>query len=346
MATEEHKYLADIIKATHATLREETRSYGPEIAWERHVTRKDILQKYASSMHKLATTYWLENNLTSDNTTLCRVQWVKSQCEQYFLNGGLQKYNEREEYIKEKINVDFVETKDEQPVNNDLESKNFVDPTLQRKITLLDVGSCYNPFGTLDMFDVTAIDLNGIPEKVLRCDFLNVDIGEEKRLSVDNRELFQLPQNSYNVVVFSLFLEYLPCPRQRYICCKKAYDLLQPGGILLIISPDSKHVGANAKLIKSWRYVLSKLGFMRIKYEKLKHIHCLIFRKCVFKEVAMRWANTQTIPENDPLYQDDIAFFIPQDFRNISCQDKQEERYMYDEEELTCMFNELPFDET
>lgn len=44
MATEEHKYLANIIKNTHATLRQEAQNYGPEIAWERHICRKDILQ--------------------------------------------------------------------------------------------------------------------------------------------------------------------------------------------------------------------------------------------------------------------------------------------------------------
>ncbi|XP_033330033.2 S-adenosylmethionine sensor upstream of TORC1 [Megalopta genalis] len=342
MATEEHKYLADIIKATHATLREEAQKYGPEIAWERHIACKDILQKYASSMQKLATTYWEENNSTSIKATLCRVQWVKSQCEKYFLNGGLQKYNEREEDIKKKMNIDFVQTDD--CVNNVLQSSNFVDTT--QKITLLDVGSCYNPFVTLTIFDVTAIDLNSIPGQVLRCDFLNVKVGKEKRFSADKQELLQLPKDSYNVVVFSLFLEYLPCPKQRYICCEKAYDILQSGGILFIISPDSKHVGANAKLIKSWRYVLSKLGFMRIKYEKLKHIHCLIFRKCISKQVAVRWADMQTTAKNDPLYQDDVAFFIPQDFRNTSCEDIHEEKEIYSSVEKTCMFNELPFDQT
>lgn len=44
MATEEQKYLSDIIKNTHATLRQEAQNCGPEIAWERHIRRKDILQ--------------------------------------------------------------------------------------------------------------------------------------------------------------------------------------------------------------------------------------------------------------------------------------------------------------
>nr|XP_031827922.1 S-adenosylmethionine sensor upstream of mTORC1 [Nomia melanderi] len=340
MATETHKYLADIIKTTHATLREEARNYGPEIAWKRHVTRKDILQKYTFCMHKLATTYWSENNLSTEDTPICRVDWIKFQCKEYFLNGGIQKYNEREEDIKKKMNVKSVETED--AINYDTHDRHFADST--KKITLLDVGSCYNPFGTSSMFEVTAIDLNGVSENVLCCDFLNVHVGKEKVLSVDKQALLQLPESSYNVVVFSLFLEYLPCPKQRYNCCKKAYELLQSKGILFIISPDSKHVGANAKFVKSWRYMLSKLGFMRIKYEKLKHIHCMIFRKCTFKEVAVRWANMQVVPENDPLYQDDAAFYIPQDFRNFQ-EDTEEEEQKYNEEETTCMFNELPFEE-
>lgn len=46
MATEEQKYLSDIIKNTHATLRQEAQNCGPEIAWERHIRRKDILQVF------------------------------------------------------------------------------------------------------------------------------------------------------------------------------------------------------------------------------------------------------------------------------------------------------------
>ncbi|XP_054012857.1 S-adenosylmethionine sensor upstream of mTORC1 isoform X1 [Hylaeus anthracinus] len=353
MATEEHKHLADIIKNIHATLREEAQNYGPDVAWKRHITHKDVLQKYASSMEKLATTYWMSNNLNAESVILCRVEWITSQCKEYFLNGGRQKYDEREEDIKRKMSTNCTETEHSSNCNLDLKSKESctsenLDDTLRGstdKIMLLDVGSCYNPFGNINMFDVTAIDLNGIPNKVLKCDFLNVHIGKEKIFSDDKEEMLQLAESSYDVIVFSLFLEYLPCPKQRYVCCKKAYDLLQSRGILYIISPDSKHVSANAKLIKSWRYVLSKLGFMRIKYEKLRHIHCMIFRKCVLKCVALRWANLQTIPENDPLYETATAIYIPQDFRNVSSEVKQNEKKEYNVDEITFMFGELPFDE-
>ena len=302
-------------------------------------------------MERLATTYWRENNLNAENATLCRVEWAKSQCEEYFLHGGIQRYDEKEENIKTKMDKDSSGT--ECSINSNTENEATSVPFgcthqgLIQKIMLLDVGSCYNPFGTSSMFEVTAIDLNGIPEKVARCDFLNLHVGAEKTLSEDKQEILQLPASSFDVVVFSLFLEYLPCPKQRYACCRKAYDLLQPRGILLIVTPDSKHVNANAKLVKSWRYVLSTVGFMRIKYEKLRHVHCMIFRKSVFKQVAVRWVSLQTLPEDDPLYQDSTAIYIPQDFRNVSIEiERENEEYDTDTNKMTSMFSELPFDDT
>ncbi|KAG7211586.1 hypothetical protein KM043_010842 [Ampulex compressa] len=242
MATEEHKQLADLIKNAHATLREESRNYGTEAAWERHVAKKDVLQKYSTSMHKLATTFWSNHNVDAKNGTHCRMEWIKSQCKDYFFHGGKEKYCDRELSILEKIN------------------------------------------------------------------------------------------------------EYLPCPKQRFICCKKAYDLLKNGGVLIVISPDSKHVGANAKFMKSWRYVLSKLGFMRIKYEKMRHIHCMMYRKCTVKEVALRWAELQDLPKDDPLYQVEDKIYIPQDFQKTDKEIDEREKIHFTVEDVLSTFNELPFD--
>jgi len=208
---------------------------------------------------------------------------------------------------------------------------------------VLDVGSCYNPLSVDPAFDVTAIDLIPAEEEgVLQCDFLNVAIGEEKILSWNEREIHQLPANSFDAVVFSLLLEYLPCPKQRYICCRNACNVLKNRGILIIVSPDSKHVGANAKLMKSWRYTLSKLGFMRIKYEKLRHIHCLAFRKCECKDVAMRWADLQHFSKDDKKYISEIEIFIPQDFQTVCLEEKQE-KLECNETDLVSIFSELPF---
>ncbi|XP_072748834.1 S-adenosylmethionine sensor upstream of mTORC1 [Anoplolepis gracilipes] len=341
MATEEHKRLADIVKGTHALLRAECNQYGAEVAWERHMARNDTLQKYATSMQKLATTYWADNN--SKNGTYCRMEWIKTQCKEYFLNGGKEKYDKRERDIQAKMALKKSDDENHIFEGDDIYTEDRLINSYERRISILDVGSCYNPLSVDDAFDVTAIDL--IPMiGVFRCDFLNVAIGKEKILSPDAREIHQLPVDSFDVVVFSLLLEYLPCPKQRYNCCRNAYDVLKIGGILIIVSPDSKHVGANARLMKSWRYTLSRLGFMRIKYEKLRHIHCLAFRKCACKDVATRWCDLQRFSESDKKYMSETEIFIPQDFQIICPEEKQQQLDEYNETDLASIFSELPFD--
>jgi len=302
-------------------------------------------QKYAAAMRKLATECWADNNLNSENGTYCRMEWIKTQCKEYFLNGGKEKYDKREQDISIKMILEKFQNRDEN-LGTDQKLTHINDDNLRnlhkQKISVLDVGSCYNPLSVNDAFDVTAIDL--MPATgVFRCDFLNVKIGEENIFSSDAHEIHQLSAASFDAVVFSLLLEYLPCPKQRYICCWNAYDVLRSGGILIIVSPDSKHVGANAKLMKSWRYTLSKLGFMRIKYEKLRHIHCLAFRKCDSKEVAMRWADLQRFSEDDRKYISEKKIFIPQDFQTACLAERQEELQRYDETDLIDTFFELPF---
>ncbi|KAI4488768.1 hypothetical protein M0802_011278 [Mischocyttarus mexicanus] len=320
-----------------------------------HVSRNDVLQKYVMSMKDLATTHWKGNNMDSLSGTYCRIEWIKSQCKEYFFKGGKEKYSIREFSIKGKMEelsvIDGINKKEEttlltheQNYYNDKKWLSETEKTYQ-KISVLDVGSCYNPFEMENMFDVTAIDLVAVPPNVLQCDFLSVDIGMEQIFSSDKKQILQLPKQSFDVVVFSLLLEYMPCPKQRYLCCSKAYNLLKNNGILFIISPDSKHIGANAKLIKSWRYSLSKLGFMRIKYEKLKHIHCLIFRKCIYKEVALRWANMQTLSEGDILCQSEDKIFIPQDFKTIDNEHNNKNSNHEINDNLHYLFNELPFAE-
>ncbi|XP_014603158.1 PREDICTED: probable methyltransferase BTM2 homolog [Polistes canadensis] len=354
MATEEHKRLANVVKQIHALLRKECEKYGPEIAWKMHLSRNDVLQKYVMSMKDLATTHWKGNNMDSLSGTYCRIEWIKSQCKEYFFKGGKEKYSIREFSIKGKMGelsaIDSINKKEQTFLTS--EQNHYIDKKLLneteetfQKISILDVGSCYNPFEMENMFKVTAIDLVAVPPNVFQCDFLSVDIGREQIFSSDKKQILQLPEQSFDVVVFSLLLEYMPCPKQRYLCCSKAYNLLKNNGILFIISPDSKHIGANAKLIKSWRYVLSKLGFMRIKYEKLRHIHCLIFRKCIYKEVALRWTNMQTFSESDILYQSEDKIFIPQDFKTVDDKHNNENSNYDINDDLLCSFNELPFAE-
>ncbi|KAI9578888.1 hypothetical protein GQX74_014899 [Glossina fuscipes] len=101
---------------------------------------------------------------------------------------------------------------------------------------------------------------------------------ENPKVGLDNNTLTYLPTVYYECVVFSLLLEYMPSSEQRINCCSKAYELLRPEGILIIITSDSDHVGRNAALMKNWRYTLNCLGFMRIRFEKLPHITYLVYR--------------------------------------------------------------------
>lgn len=300
------------------------------------------LQEYAESMQKLATKCWTENN--SKNGTYCRMKWIKTQCKEYFLNGGKEKFYNREQDIMRKMTIEKSSTGEDQKFENQILTENKSQNFYKQRIAILDVGSCYNPLSVDDTFNVTAIDLIPAVEGVFQCDFLNVGIGKENIFSPDMRKIYQLQADTFDAVIFSLLLEYLPCPKQRYVCCRNAYDVLKSSGILIIVSPDSNHIGANAKLMKSWRYTLSKLGFMRIKYEKLRHIHCLVFRKCVCKDVGMRWANLQQFSEDDKRYISEKEIFIPQDFRTISFNKEKQEKVNYVETDVATIFSELPFD--
>lgn len=52
-------------------------------------------------------------------------------------------------------------------------------PDFDRKIRLVDVGSCYNPFKHCTAFDTVALDLCPTDPSVYKCDFLNLEIGPE-----------------------------------------------------------------------------------------------------------------------------------------------------------------------
>ncbi|KAI9575939.1 hypothetical protein GQX74_011740 [Glossina fuscipes] len=119
---------------------------------------------------------------------------------------------------------------------------------------VLDVGSCFNPFAKVPYFEVTTVDLCPATDDVLQTDFLNVQIKSMENLKVglENNTVAYLPTIYYEYVVFSLLLEYMPSSEQRINCCSKAYELLRPEGILIIITLDSDHVGRNAALMKNW----------------------------------------------------------------------------------------------
>uniref|UniRef100_A0AAG5CWW8 S-adenosylmethionine sensor upstream of mTORC1 n=1 Tax=Anopheles atroparvus TaxID=41427 RepID=A0AAG5CWW8_ANOAO len=293
--------LSGLIKSVHQRLRDSAKSSDPEVVWKQHVRDGELLKNYADAMHKLATRYWDRTMEVSCKRSNSRIEWVVESCRNYFHGATplLYLFREKEDKVKKAIDANHHHEYQPYPVG---------------QIKLLDVGSCYDPFVAFPDFDVTAIDIAPAQASVWYCDFLEVEVRRiaEPLKSVEQRVIEVFPGEHYDAIVFSLLLEYLPTPDQRIRCCRKAYDLLKPEGILLIITPDSRHQGANAKLMKNWRYTLALIGFSRIKIEKLEHVTCMVFRRSIFPEVGIRWCEIHREAYMQPVLN------IPQDFNETT----------------------------
>lgn len=248
-----------------------------------------LFQDYSCSMKKLALQFWDTNN--KNDPANCRISWTVINVLKYFEEDYSHEID-REKSFARKLNVNW-----------DIDDKTHVP---ESPFYLLDVGSCYNPFQKYKSFKVLPLDIAPAIENVIKCDFLSVPLNV--KLNIFDNICQTLPISNYDIVVFSLFLEYFPLPQQRYKCCEKAYNVLKPGGLLVIVTPDSSHASYNSALMKNWKIALSNLGFWRIKYEKLTHIHCMVFRKCLLKKVPKIWLSSLNISNN---FEELIA--IPQD---------------------------------
>ncbi|XP_053673612.1 S-adenosylmethionine sensor upstream of mTORC1 [Anopheles nili] len=300
MASEEQLELSGLIKSVHQQLRDSAKQNDPEAVWKEHVRDRTLLQSYANAMHKLATCYWDRTMEVSCKRSNSRIEWVVASCRSYFFGPTPMLYLFREKDDKVMQAIDIGYNFGHQPYTID-------------RIKLLDVGSCYDPFADFPDFDVTAIDIAPARPSVRHCDFLEVELKTlpNPLLSEEQNSIEAFPYAYYDAVVFSLLLEYLPSTDQRMRCCQKAYDLLKPEGILLIITPDSRHQGANAKLMKNWRYTLGLIGYSRIKIEKLEHVTCMVFRKSIYPAVGKRWCDIHREAYMEPVLN------IPQDFNEL-----------------------------
>lgn len=181
-------------------------------------------------------------------------------------------------------------------------------------------------------------------QSVYKCDFLNLQLQQPLQLAGDAVEAFlrqlhnpidSLPAQLFHVVVFSLLLSYFPSPYQRWICCKKAHELLELHGLLLIITPDSSHQNRHALMMRSWRVAVESLGFKRYKYVKYSHMHLIAFRKVCLATTS------DLVSRNYP-----EMLYIPQDFNSNEEEDcadvPMQGRSEFEDDQLAWGFTELP----
>ena len=305
----EDRKLADLIKTTHSSLREKIQlAYAhssrikieiEDSIWNEHADARMVNEIatlpsdpntsstpwcYSQAMKKLADCHWNINiDNDSNNSGGCsRTEWLKSHIEKYFESDQTRfcaRLEKRKNYNKLGKTEPIVEEHKIDRFN--------VDDSFKTEVKILDVGSCHNPLKQEFLnkpVNITAIDLCPSAESVFKCDFLRVSIAKTDKLFAlsnhNSNEIDQLEENGFDVVVFCLFLEYLPSPRLRHKACVRAKKLLKDNGLLLIVTPDSSRNHAkNETQMKSWRVAMANMGLLRIYTEKQRHLRCLGFVK-------------------------------------------------------------------
>lgn len=323
--------LSGLVKGVHRKLRRKYREVGDfEQIWREHCEDERTLSEYAVAMKNLADDHWTKNCEGEG-----RIEWCRSVCREYFLDGGMKRKLEKDE----RRSMAMSQTS----VCAHVHSTGVIPQP--EKIRLLDVGSCFNPFSGFDEFLTIGVDIAPAVQSVYKCDFLNLQLQRPLRLTGDasvetflrhlHNPVDALPAELFHVVVFSLLLSYFPSPHQRWVCCEKAHELLELHGLLLIVTPDSSHQNRHARMMGSWRAAVESLGFKRYKYVKYSHMHLIAFRK-----VSLATAG-DLVSCNYP-----EMLYVPQDFNfddEDDCADvPAEERSEFEDEQVAWGFMELP----
>ncbi|KAF7707597.1 S-adenosylmethionine sensor upstream of mTORC1 [Silurus meridionalis] len=330
----EQEKLSGVVKRVHRKLRRKYIEVGDfDKIWREHCEDEQTLNEYAFAMKSLADNHWSKKRDGEG-----RIEWCRSVCQEYFMDGGMKMMFE-----KDMKAVKHAAAASGTSLNPDSSSPSL--SLRNDKLRLLDVGSCFNPFLKFDEFLTVGIDIVPAVESVYKCDFLNLQLQQPLQLATDALNAFlgqlhdpieTLPAQLFHVVVFSLLLSYFPSPYQRWLCCKKAHELLILHGLLLIITPDSSHQGRHAPMMRSWRMAIESLGFKRYKYVKFSHMHMLAFRKVSIT------TSSDLVSHNYP-----EMLYIPQDFSTLDEEDTfgdlcQPARSDSEDEQLARSFTELP----
>ena len=220
-----------------------------DAAWTNHLTEHRLLKEYSDAMKELHDVHWQKYSNEPRRCHSTRIGQIHSTVMKYFNN--LPKTLEEDKIHGEHLRrFGFC---DAEP---------FIDPSLyevpERKLKVLDVGSSHDPFREFEEFDTTAIDLFPAVDTVHQADFLDVPIHDSPPEKLDPSKL-QLVKNSFDAVVSSYVMTYLPCPEMRLKKCQKIYELLKPNGLYVIATPGE----SQKKVLFKWERALKWLGFYK-----------------------------------------------------------------------------------
>jgi len=212
-----------VITGRHQQLRDATASDGDVAsAW----SDESALRNYAKAATEIGSRSWVQRGIT----------WCSQLARDHFHGEGALRLALKQ-VAREAYSIGGVEGVSSSKTIIRETHKSLLAQRVQRPIKLIDVGSCGSYFVGSDGLDVTALDLQpqaGHPS-VLQCDFLELEITPKGTLphiepsdACIAGSLRSLATGSFDVVVMSLVLSYLPLPTQRTAMVAQARRLLRP----------------------------------------------------------------------------------------------------------------------
>ena len=235
------------------------------------------LQKYSNASAVTGQKPWLKQ----------AHKMMAAQMEEYFLltSDARRRYVERESAIKLKtLRREYFETNQDR-LPADLANEALVKCATEisasvsqhedRKIKLLDVGSCHDAFRSLlEDHEVVALDLKPAVSSCYVADFLQIDAHAPDHVGFvtekcgagtgnDSKKLISIPSHHFDVLVMSLVLSYLPSAAQRYEIISHARKFLKTGGLLsLLIAKSVAAKRTRDVVLENWRRAIEGLGFV------------------------------------------------------------------------------------
>lgn len=97
------------------------------------------------------------------------------------------------------------------------------------------------------------------------------------------KQLAGVRASSAHVVIFSLVLSYMPCPRMRYAAIVKAHRVLRPLGLLIVVSTRTQGK-RSGDWVPTWVAQISGIGFALMQKTVRHQLVLLAFRKQLGEE--------------------------------------------------------------